>query len=159
MAFGTSPYSYWLASGNPFAAAAKAQFDAMGKLARIGTVAMQQVVKQQQDMAQTVMGRWRETAATTPTEPGALMGLPLEAARLGTELALRNAGELAEIARQTQTEMLAVLTARAEQTATGTADAVAESVTETVQFASKAAVNTPAATGAGEIALAGRLVE
>jgi phasin family protein len=133
----------------------------MGKLARIGADAARQVMKQQQDMFLTVMGRWRDAAGDAPREPAAMLGLPLEAARFGTEVALQNATELAEIARQTQADVLAVLTARAEAVTAEAAHAVEEGVKETSKLAKKAVARTAEATGATaeQIALAGKMVE
>ena len=157
----TTPYSTWLDSGNPFAESAQAHFDAMGKLARIGADAMRQVMKQQQDMFLTILGRWRDAAGSAPTEPGAMLELPLEAARFGAELALQNASELAEITRQAQADLLAVLTARTEAIAADAAHVVEEGVRETGKLAKKAVAKTAEAADVSvdQIALAGKMVE
>ncbi|MGE0664961.1 MAG: TIGR01841 family phasin [Sphingomonadales bacterium] len=161
MATTASPYSSWFETGNPFVRSAQAQVDAFGKLAQIGADAMRQVMKQQQDMFLTVMGRWRDAADTRAKDPAALLELPLEAARFNAELAMRNASELADIARQTQSDMLAVLNARAEQATADAVHAAEEGMKETGKMAKKAvekAVETSDAS-VEQIALAGKMVE
>jgi phasin family protein len=166
MATSLSPYSTWLDSGNPFAKSAQAQMEAVGEFTRISADAMRRVLKQQQDILLAIIGHWRDTA---PKDPSAMMELPLEAARFGTEIALQNASELAEIARQAQTDMLAVLTARAEEMTANAAHAVEEGVKETGKLARKAVAKVADVTvaktdeaadaTADQIALAGKMVE
>jgi hypothetical protein len=159
----STPFPYAsLFAGNPFAQSAQAQFEAAGEIARIGTDTMRQVMKQQQDLFLTMLERWQVSAGKTPKEPGALLGLPIEAARVGTEIALQNASELAEIARQAQADVVAVLTARTEQLASDTAHAVEESAKEAGKLVKKAAAKTAAETAdvtAEQAALSAKLVE
>lgn len=172
MAFTAPTPSDRFETANPFARSAQAQLDAMGKLARIGADTMRQVMKQQQDLFLTVMGRWRDSAGNTPNEPAALMELPLDMARFGTEIALQNAAELAGIARQAQADMLAVLSRRAEEITADAAHAVEEGVKETGKLAKRAVAKTAAATDSAfagaaqapdatldQIADAGKMVE
>ena len=161
MANSTSPYSSWFETGNPLAASAQAQVETLGKLSRIGTDAVRQVIHQQQDLFLTAMGRWRDMAAAPAKDPASLLKLPMDAARVGTELAMRNASELAGIARQTQADMLAVMTARAENVAADAVHAVEEGMKETGKLAKQAVIR---AAGAGDatveqVALAGQMVE
>lgn len=157
MATTGSPYSAWLGPGNPLAGSAQAQVEAFGKLARIGADATRQVMKQQQDMFLTVMGRWRDAAGSAPKDPASLLELPLEAARFNAELALRNASELAEIARQAQADMMAVLTVRAEEVAADAVHAIEDGAKEAGRLAKQAVENS--GTSVEQIALAGQIVE
>jgi hypothetical protein len=161
----TNPYSAWFGtadSANPFARAAQAQMDAMGEIARIGADAFRQVMKQQQDLFLAALGRWRDAAGHAGTgDASSVLELPLEAARVGTEIALQNANELAEIARRTQANMFAVLSARNEAAIEAAADAVKKTADEAVHVAGKAAAKAGGAAGATaeQVALASKLVE
>lgn len=161
----TNPYSAWFGaagSANPFARAAQAQMDAAGEIARIGADAFRQVMTQQQDLFLAALGRWRDAAGQAGTGgASSVLELPLEAARAGTEIALRNANELAEIARKAQADVFAVLSARNEAAIDAAAEAVRKTADEAVHVAGKAAATAGGAAGATaeQIALASKLVE
>jgi phasin family protein len=161
MATTSFPVFPWFGPANPFARSAQAQSVAFNELARIGADAMSQVVRQQQQTLLTVLARWQQAAGETSVTPAALLEIPLETARFGAELALRNAGELAEIARRAQADMLAVLTTRSEEVAADAAHAV-ETGAEDAGTLAKAAATQAAEAGQAtleDMALASRLVD
>jgi len=149
-----------LPSANSFATAAtiqplvkmaQGQMMAMGQIARISAEAMRQVMQQQQALYFSAMGRIRDAG----------QGGPLEMARAGTEIALRNAGELAEIARQAQIDMLSVLSDRANAVTETASDAIGTGIKDTRQAANKVADKAEEIGSATlkQAALAGQMVE
>ena len=151
MASNISPSLNPAASLAPFARMAQGQMMAMGQIARISAEAMRQVMQQQQGLYMSAMGRMRDAGP----------GSPLEMARIGTEMALQNASELAEIARQALAELMSVLADRAKAVTETASDAMSTTIENTRQAAAEVSDEADDIGGATlkQAALAGQMVE